>query len=69
MTLDALEDLVGLPLGPQEVVVVPFIKIHTHRPPEASLQGCSNEHGVVSSADVIFVRWDRAGRKGDLDIV
>ena len=52
--LDAIKNLIGLPLRPQELVVTPLVVI-AHRPPEARLQSCTNQDRVVSFANVVLV--------------
>ena len=66
MGLNGVEDLVGLPLGPHEVVVAPVFEV-AHGPPEASLQSRAHKNGVVAAPDVVLVRGE--GRDGELDLV
>ena len=53
-------------MGPEEVVVAPVIVV-SHGPPESSLEGSSDQDGVVSSADVVLV-W-REGGSWELEII
>ena len=60
--LNALEDLVGLPLSPQKLVVAPVVKV-THGPPETCLQCSPDQYRVVSSANVVLVGSERSVRE------
>jgi len=64
--LEAGEDLVGLPLGPQEVVLVPLFEV-SHRPPEPLLHASPHQDRVVPLPNVIFVGRDAGFGEGDLD--
>lgn len=60
--LDAVEDLVALPLGPHEVVVTPLFKV-THAPPKARFKSGSHQDGIVASAYVVLVGWETCVRE------
>ena len=51
---NTVQNLVWLPLCPQELIVSPLV-IVTHWPPEARFQCCTNQYGVVSFPNVVFV--------------
>ena len=45
----------AFPLGPDEVELLPVLKV-TSRPPEAILEAVTNQVRVVSLAHIVFVR-------------
>ena len=63
---DLGQDLVRLPLGPQEVVVAPVVKV-SHTPPKACLQSSSHQYRIVAPTDVVLVGREGAG--GKLEVV
>ena len=58
MRLDLVQDLVRLPLSPQEVVFAPVIEV-AHRPPEACFEGCANQDRIVATPDIVLVGRER----------
>ena len=54
VSFDFGDDLVGFPLRPNEVVLVPFFEV-AHRPPETLLQTVPHEDRVVALTYVVLV--------------
>lgn len=52
--LEGVDNLVALPLGPHEVVLLPGVEV-AHRPPEASLERGSHQNAVVALSNVVLV--------------
>ena len=66
--LELGNDLVGLPLRPYEVVLVPFLEV-TQGPPETLFQAVSHEYRVVTSPYVVLVRGEGLLWEGDQSII
>ena len=54
MRLDRVQNLIGFPLGPNKVVILPVIII-THTPPESRFESSSNNTRVIASPDIILI--------------
>lgn len=57
--LKAINDFVGLPLSPHEVIVRPFLEV-AHGPPEPSFQGSPHQDRIIAPPDVVLV-WNETG--------
>lgn len=60
--LDLRQYFIALPLGPQEIVIAPVVKV-AHGPPEASLERRPHQDRVVSPPNVVLVRRERRSRE------